>query len=91
VSLHDDHTMQCNEEEQLILAKQRRKHEVAKEECEIALYERQLAMDTACDCAEAWVQYEKWAELTNPLLRLRQRDWDRSLAAKKAFVFQNRS
>jgi len=26
-------------------------------------------MDTDHDRAEAWVQYEKWAESTNPLLR----------------------
>ena len=51
------------------LAKVKEKCDVAKKEHEIALYERPLAMDTACDCADAWVQYEKWAESTNPLLR----------------------
>ena len=58
-SLSDHHTCAVQMEvKQLILAKVKEKCDVAKKEHEIALYERPLAMDTAHDCADAWVQYE---------------------------------
>jgi len=52
----------------------------AKEQHQIALYERQLAMDTARDRADAWVKYEKWAESTNPLLRAKAERLGQELA-----------